>query len=136
MLDPFAGRARYVFEDDEEVDDDEVVPPPPPFQARQGDVFLIAVQSIPEHARPLAREQGRIVLAYGEATGHAHAVRGNGATLVADGDERYLRVASAVTLDHEEHAAIEVPPGTYRVVIQREYVPAAVAPSRTRRVVD
>ena len=59
-----------------------------------------------------------------------------GATLLETGEERYLRVGGPVTLDHEEHAPITVVPGTYRVVIQREYVPAEIAPSLFRRVVD
>jgi hypothetical protein len=38
---------------------------------RQGDVLLVAVPAIPEDARPLPRDEGRVVLALGEATGHA-----------------------------------------------------------------
>lgn len=44
---------------------------------RQGDIPLVPVpgERLPEHARPLPRDaQGRLVLALGEATGHAHAV--------------------------------------------------------------
>ena len=107
-----------------------------PAQVRQGDVLLHPVADVPETARPLPRTAGRVVLAEGEVTGHAHAIRATGATLLADGDDRYLRVAAPVTLDHEEHAAIELVPGSYRVVIQREYVPAEVGPPAFRRVVD
>jgi hypothetical protein len=108
--------------------------PEPRFHVRQGDVLVIAATGIPEDAVPVARDHGRVVLAYGEVTGHAHAIAGRGATLLEHGPERYLRVTSAVTLDHEEHAAIDLPPGEYRVVIQREYVPGPVPDSR--RVVD
>ena len=113
-------------------------PPAPqvPAQVRQGDVLLVPVGEVPDGARLLPRTGGRVVLAEGEDTGHAHAIRAAGATLVAAGDERYLRVATPVTLDHEEHAPIEVIPGTYRVVIQREYVPAEIGSSAFRRVVD
>lgn len=105
-------------------------------QVRQGDVLLVPVDDVPETARPVARAAGRVILAEGEATGHAHAIRSSGATLLETGEERYLRVGGPVTLDHEEHAPITVVPGTYRVVIQREYVPAEIAPSLFRRVVD
>lgn len=103
---------------------------------RQGDVLLVAVPAIPQAARPVPRVGGRIVLAYGEATGHAHTIRAREATLLAVGDERFLRVAAPVELGHEEHASIAVPPGTYRVVIQREYVPRSISGTPWRPVVD
>jgi hypothetical protein len=107
-----------------------------PTQVRQGDVLLHPVADVPETARPLPRIAGRAVLAEGEVTGHAHAIRAAGATLLADGDDRYLRVTAPVILDHEEHAAIELAPGSYRVVIQREYIPAEVGSPAFRRVID
>jgi hypothetical protein len=110
--------------------------PSAPAQVRQGDVLLVPVDEIPDGARSLARTGGRVVLAEGEVTGHAHAIRAAGATLLGAGEERYLRVTAPVTLDHEEHAAIEVAPGAYRVVIQREYVPPEISVVPFRRVVD
>ena len=107
-----------------------------PAQVRQGDVLLVPVDELPAAARPIRRTGGRVVLAEGEVTGHAHAIRSSAATLFATGEERYLRAAAPVTLDHEEHAPIEVAPGTYRVVIQREYVPPEISPVAFRRVVD
>ena len=47
---------------------------------RQGDVLLVPVDAIPEAAKPVARDHGRVVLAYGEATGHAHAISSAAAT--------------------------------------------------------
>ena len=105
-------------------------------QVRQGDVLLVPVHEVPASARPVPRAGGRVVLAEGEVTGHAHAIRSSAATLLAAGEERYLRVAAPVTLDHEEHAPIDVVLGTYRVVIQREYVPPEISPVAFRRVVD
>ena len=91
---------------------------------RQGDVLLIPVQEIPKRARAVEREGGRVVLAHGEATGHAHAIQAPGARLFSDGGSRFLEVpAEGATLAHEEHAAIPLPGGAYRVVIQREYSP-------------
>lgn len=108
----------------------------PPAQVRQGDVLLVPVAEVPAAARPVRRTGGRVILAEGEVTGHAHAIRSSAATLLGTGDERYLRVGAPVTLDHEEHAPIEVGTGTYRVVIQREYVPPEISPLAFRRVVD
>ena len=103
---------------------------------RQGDVLLVPEPALPERTKPVARERGRVVLAWGEVTGHAHAIRSSSAQLSEAGDQRYLRVSAPVTLDHEEHAQITVAPGVYRVVIQREYVPAEVSAQQFRRVAD
>ena len=95
------------------------------------------MDEVPDSARPVARIDGRIILAEGEATGHAHAIRSSGATLLADDDERYLRVIGpghrSATRSTRRSRSL---PGTYRVVIQREYVPAEISPVAFRRVVD
>ena len=109
---------------------------PTPFHIRQGDVLVVGIDAIPDDAQPVARDHGRVVLAYGEVTGHAHAIRDRRATLLERDSDRYLRVTAPVTLDHEEHAALDIPPGSYRVVIQREYVPAELPADAWRRVVD
>ena len=103
-------------------------------QFRQGDILLVEVASIPEGARHIAHCEDRIVIAEGEATGHAHQIVAAGAELLeASPDERFLRVLAegGVELTHEEHAAILLPRGDYRVARQREYVPDDV-----RRVAD
>lgn len=110
--------------------------PPATVMLRQGDVLLVPADAIPDDARVITRDNGRVVLAYGEVTGHAHAIASHEATQLRDGDDRYLRLEAAATLAHEEHAPIEVPPGVYRIVIQREYVPAPVPANAWRRVID
>lgn len=45
-----------------------------PFSIRQGDVLLTKVASIPAGCTEVPYDKGRIVLAYGEVTGHAHAI--------------------------------------------------------------
>jgi hypothetical protein len=105
-------------------------------QYRQGDVLLIAVDAIPGGAVPVPRDQGEVVLAYGEVTGHRHAIAESHAELLALPDQeierRFLRiVGAAARLRHEEHDTITVPPGSYQVVRQREYVPPT--PSRSSR---
>jgi hypothetical protein len=109
---------------------------------RQGDVLLVAVQPerLPTHARPLPRDaRGRLVLALGEVTGHAHAVAAPDAELLGDPetlDERFLRIVTEARLTHEEHAAISLPAGLYRVVRQREYAPGWEGEPGQRQVAD
>jgi hypothetical protein len=43
-------------------------------QYRQGDVLVVPAAAVPDGATPLEREGGRVVLAHGEVTGHAHAI--------------------------------------------------------------
>ncbi|GAA4228726.1 hypothetical protein FHR32_008094 [Streptosporangium album] len=100
---------------------------------RQGDILIMPVreEAVPTSARnspsapPDAR--GRLVLALGEATGHAHAVVGPG-TLVRGlrpMDPHFLHLPSGGRVVHEEHAAISLPKGWYAVRRQREYIPGA-----------
>lgn len=99
---------------------------------RQGDVMIRrrAHNRIPETAQTVARDRGRIVLAYGEVTGHAHAIADREAELYHDveTERRFLQVLAegGVDLVHEEHATITIPPGEYEVIRQREYAPEAV----------
>ena len=102
---------------------------------RQGDVLLVAVPELPDNPRPQPRH-GRLVLAEGEATGHAHAIETPDAREFRVDDERFVLVRSAAQLIHEEHATIDLPPATYRVVIQREYEPAPIQSQAWRRVID
>ena len=95
-------------------------------QFRQGDVLLTRIEELPDGLHPAARAAGRIVLAEGEATGHAHAVSDAGAELLEGWGTRVLRVVGEpATLLHEEHNAIVLRPGLYLVTRQREYDPDA-----------
>ncbi len=72
------------------------------FQARQGDVFLERigdVDALPEGLNSVKRDQGRIVLAYGELTGHAHAIDECNAELLGKtgSDERWLIIRPSGT---------------------------------------
>lgn len=100
---------------------------------RQGDVYVIPA-TIPADVSAIPRDNGRVILAYGEVTGHAHAIATPTATLLrTETDERFLRiVGSGATVTHEEHAAIEIAPGEYRVVIGREFT----ADMAAERVLD
>jgi hypothetical protein len=102
-----------------------------PMIARQGDVLLIQVEAVPDGAVPIPRDAGRIVLAYGEVTGHAHAIFAPDVSFVQVGEERYIESASPILVQHEEHAPVRLGAGAFRVVRQREY-----SPSEIRNVAD
>lgn len=101
---------------------------------RQGDVLIVPVaeEAVPPHARRAPKEprdtRGRMVLALGEVTGHAHAVVGPGELVREPGPfgPMLLRLPEGGRVVHEEHAAITLSKGWYRVIRQREYVPGSV----------
>ena len=94
------------------------------WMVRQGDVALVRDDSA-EAGDEIPRDNGRVVLAYGEVTGHAHAFDAEHVTMYAQkakSADRVLKVVGNVAyLKHEEHDRIATPPGTYRVVRQREW---------------
>lgn len=91
---------------------------------RQGDVFLVRVDAIPENGtmEPLDN-RGRVILAEGEVTGHAHATSPDCAQLFATTSGRFLKVTKTAALTHEEHGQINIPVGDWKVGIQKEYTP-------------
>lgn len=101
---------------------------------RQGDVLVHPIDrsEIPAGLVPAARDaRGRLVLARGEATGHAHVVSGAGVTLWTLPDQTepsILLIDGYGRLGHEEHGPIPLPAGAYRVVRQREYLPGTWRP--------
>ncbi len=99
---------------------------------RQGDVLMVPVAEIPPEVVPVPRDRrGRMVLARGEATGHAHVVGGPGLILTAERDNpeaMFIDVPSHGRVTHEEHGPISLPAGRYRVIRQREYVPGSYRP--------
>ena len=96
---------------------------------RQGDVLLIKVAQLPERVREVPRDvDGRLVLEYGEVTGHAHAILERNATKydILDAAERIVGQAlvvedAPVVLTHEEHEAHTLEPGVYQRWYQTEY---------------
>lgn len=93
-------------------------------QVQQGDVLLQQIERLPAGAvrQP---QHGRLVLARGEKTGHSHSVQSDKAalwSLIRDGvTELYLEVQEPVTIVHDEHKALPVPAGVYRVGRVKEY---------------
>lgn len=94
---------------------------------RQGDILLVPIDQVPSGLAEIPRdEEGRIVLAEGEATGHLHAIDAPEATFlaadVADIEQRFLEIeGEAVELTHPEHDTVHLEPGAYEVRRQREY---------------
>ncbi len=84
---------------------------------RHGDVQLIRVDVIPADA---VKKEGKRTLAEGEKTGHSHAVDLGELFETRDG-VLYLKVHKEAKVSHEEHKTSPVKPGTYKVVIKRQY---------------
>jgi hypothetical protein len=110
---------------------------------RQGDVLLKKVEGLPKFSEWSAPKQvADGIVAEGEATGHHHRVTGE-ANVIRGGVQvrengwtntvpaMFVTVAGPAQLVHEEHAALDLEPGVYEVMGQREYVPG-----RQRRVYD
>jgi hypothetical protein len=92
---------------------------------RQGDVLLVPVANIPTGGNP--RKSG--ILAYGESTGHSHRLAAlEAGELYEVGDRLFLSVTAegGVSIQHQEHAAVQVDKGQYEVRIQREYTPEEI----------
>ena len=109
-------------------------------QRQQGDVMLETVDALPKGAKRVAA--GRVVLAQGEATGHAHSITAEPEAVVLfeirDSEnpaivERFLEVREPVALCHEEHATQTIERGVWRVDQVWEY---DWTEQMERRVVD
>ena len=92
---------------------------------RQGDVLIERIDSAPQGKRTV-RASG--ILAEGEKTGHAHRIAAVAdAELYECGEGLYISVSErGVSIVHDEHPTIELPPGNYRVIGQYEYHPEAI----------
>lgn len=92
-------------------------------QIQQGDVLIQAVESIPSGAKEKKRDQRGFVLAEGEQTGHAHVVDCPEQLIEFYEHEGLLffKNTQAVTVKHEEHKPLTIPPGIWRVDKVREY---------------
>ena len=95
---------------------------------RQGDVLLLKldkVAKVPDGAVAVKPDGKRIVLAYGEVTGHAHAIyeQTDQVRMWAVGKVKYLEVMATVMLKHEEHTHHAIEPGIYKLPVQVEYTP-------------
>lgn len=105
---------------------------------RQGDVLVRPTRQRPSAKAKSITDDGRVILAYGEVTGHAHEVQHPVTTtdnldpvppvqLFEEPDgTRLLVISRPAVLRHDEHGPIELTPGHYEVIRQREYSPEAI----------
>lgn len=93
---------------------------------RQGDVYLQKMATLPKGLKELKRKE----VAFGEVTGHAHRLDvklADDAMLYEnDKGELWVSVKTATALVHEEHETIQLEPGVYRYIPQREYMPDGI----------
>ena len=95
-------------------------------QYRQGDLLLVEIDRPSRTGKPINPQDGRVILARGELSGHAHAIQngdGHAKFFEGAGDRRYLQMTEIGRLEHEEHGAIVLEAGWYEVRRQREYDP-------------
>jgi hypothetical protein len=93
---------------------------------RQGDVLLVQSTVQPAvSAVPVPNDgSGRVILAHGEVTGHAHAIHEvDHVRRFESSGMSFLQVLDSVTLRHEEHTHMTIPAGVYQLLIQNEYTP-------------
>jgi|TARA_R110000751_G_scaffold302637_1_gene416799 DNA-binding LytR/AlgR family response regulator len=91
---------------------------------QQGDVLLtkVAKDKISKTAKRVAPVRGRLILAEGEATGHAHAVTTEeGIKLYTMDQILFLTADHDCTVVHEEHGPVTIPKGTWQVGAVQEY---------------
>lgn len=108
-------------------------------QARQGDVYIKRVESLPEGLRIKSADHGQFIIAHSE-TGHHHVIDAVEGCEVFETDDPltlYMRVieSTEVVLEHlrsfDTHAPIKFTPGVYRFRLGRERTPEG-----WRRVAD
>ena len=103
---------------------------------RQGDVILVAVAAaLPEGAKKIPFKKRGIVLALGEATGHAHVIERTGPKALQPaywdaGAERFVQLLAAQPLKHTntdgsqaDHNPLALDAGLYQQGFQVEYTP-------------
>lgn len=98
-----------------------------PESYRQGDVLLVDAAyrgGIPRDAKVVPLENGRIVFAHGEVTGHAHVIERPAKTTVYydKAAERYLKFLTDESQTHEEHSAVFLSPsGQHKGELQQAF---------------
>lgn len=96
----------------------------------QGDLWIkrIAKKDVPSGLKSVERKHGKLIVAYGEATGHNHAVEEVDDVQVLqdlrDLEKKYIVVGGKAEahLTHDEHDSHTFEPGAYVVTGQREHV--------------
>lgn len=86
---------------------------------QHGDVTIKKVVEIPENSE----KKNHLILMDGEITGHKHQVVDGEAILFEKDGVLYLKADTKCTVGHEEHKAITIPKGNYKIGRVVEYDP-------------
>lgn len=88
---------------------------------RQGDLLFVELDAT-ERPQP-TRLVPDGVLAYGEATGHAHVLETSeqARAFVDELNQMLIEAETQAKITHPEHGVLTLEPGLYRVVQQREW---------------
>lgn len=92
---------------------------------QQGDVLFFNEKNMPESVKPVkATRPGLVTFAEGEVTGHHHSCVADGVQLYEDENGTlWCSVEKEATVTHQEHGAVKLDKGTYRIGIVREVDP-------------
>ena len=101
----------------------------------QGDILIIPVDDIPSGLPNKNSNDGKIILAEGEITGHNHTILDNSleGAWVDEKDNVWLQVKELLntvpSINHQEHDKIDLQPGRkYKIVKQQEYISPIIKP--------
>lgn len=103
-------------------------------QYRQGDVLMMDIDEkllAADLGDEVPKDQGKTVLAYGEVTGHSHAISVKSAAhfkAKSSALKTYLRLVEPVSLRHEEHGEIPIKEKTKEISIQRQWTTERIKP--------
>lgn len=91
---------------------------------QQGDVLFFVVKKVKGKVIKPEAERG-FVFAEGETTGHYHAVKETeGVKVYEENGTKYCAVEKeSAVVEHQEHGAITLPKGTYKISIVKEFDP-------------
>jgi len=88
-----------------------------PKAIRQGDVVILLNTGIPKNAK----KKDTKIIAYGEATGHKHQLKGNNGEIYEKDGTLFLKVKDKEILIHEQHPELETPEGKHEIMIPQEF---------------
>lgn len=97
------------------------------FMARQGDVLIFSKKvlgkSVPKKGQKVPDRNtptGKAILAFGEVTGHSHAVQHGSIFATEDPLTDILEVKKDTAVVHEEHEAINIPAADQEYIVRRQ----------------
>ena len=87
---------------------------------RQGDILLVKVDRVPEGETKTVRDY---VIAYGEASGHSHTLKGDSEVTKTEEGKVYLSISKPGIVTHQTHGDHELSAGHWEARRQREETP-------------